>query len=354
MTKLSIALITVLCLNELYLFRCTTTETVITVDKALRQKLQFKINITFPALPCKEVHLDAMDVAGDNQLDISDHFMKQRITNDGKPILGSFKETLNSIEAEPDDPTLDPSYCGDCYGAGETSTSCCNTCDSVLNAYSKKGWSTRTLLQTCPQCIREKKGLHAITKGEGCNLSGTMEVNKVSGNFHVAMGESTVRDGRHVHMFLPEDAPNFNCSHIIHELTLNNPSGSLNGYARYVDKSTGLYQYFLKIMPRKDGYVYSHTERFRPLMVEVEDTIPGMVGVGGTKSKTHEHHMVQTSLLPGVFFIYEIEPFRVEEIEVSPSFGHFIIRIVGIVGGVIAVVGAIEGGFGSGERNNFF
>lgn len=31
-----------------------------------------------------------------------------------------------------------------------------------------------------------------------------MEVNKVSGNFHVAMGESTVRDGRHVHMFMPE------------------------------------------------------------------------------------------------------------------------------------------------------
>lgn len=71
-------------------------------------------------------------------------------------------------------------------------------------------------------------------------------------------------------------------------------------------------------MPQSQGYVYSHTERFRPLMIDVDEGLEIMAGVGGVKSKAHEHHhLVQTSLLPGVFFVYEIEPFRVEEVEVS-------------------------------------
>lgn len=80
-----------------------------------------------------------MDVAGDNQLDISDSFLKQRLTSSGQKILGAKVEKLNEVEVEPEDPTLDPDYCGDCYGAGETESTCCNTCESVLAAYSKKG-----------------------------------------------------------------------------------------------------------------------------------------------------------------------------------------------------------------------
>ena len=35
------------------------------VDTTLGQKLRINVNITFPALSCLEVHVDAMDVAGD-------------------------------------------------------------------------------------------------------------------------------------------------------------------------------------------------------------------------------------------------------------------------------------------------
>ena len=41
---------------------------------------------------------------------------------------------------------------------------------------------------------------------------------QVSGNFHIALGESVVRDGRHIHSFKPEDAPKFNISHSVHSL----------------------------------------------------------------------------------------------------------------------------------------
>ena len=32
--------------------------------------------------------------------------------------------------------------------------------------------------------------------GEGCNLSGHFIVNRVAGNFHIAMGEGVERDGK--------------------------------------------------------------------------------------------------------------------------------------------------------------
>jgi hypothetical protein len=35
-----------------------------TVDKSLGEKLRITLNVTFPALNCAELHLDAMDVAG--------------------------------------------------------------------------------------------------------------------------------------------------------------------------------------------------------------------------------------------------------------------------------------------------
>ena len=54
--------------------------------------------MTFPNLPCTEVHLDAMDVAGDNQLDISDSFQKQRLDKKGVMIMEPVKEVLNQVD----------------------------------------------------------------------------------------------------------------------------------------------------------------------------------------------------------------------------------------------------------------
>ena len=170
-----------------------------------------------------------MDVAGDNQLNLDDEWTKRRLDLKGNVMMDTqgVKEIANDSQDEnhagekiaplPDD------YCGDCYGAGEEEGDCCNTCASVIQAYTLKGWSTKAIGTTSSQCKRE--GLftassldHLTVQGEGCNLSGSMRVNKVAGNFHVAMGEAVVKDGRHIHQFLPSDAPNFNTTHIIHEM----------------------------------------------------------------------------------------------------------------------------------------
>lgn len=75
------------------------------------------------------------------------------------------------------------------------------------------------IMRNSSQCIHDRARQFATTDpDEGCTVTGLMKVNKVSGNFHIAHGESVVRDGRHIHHFNPITAPNFNISHTIHSL----------------------------------------------------------------------------------------------------------------------------------------
>jgi hypothetical protein len=112
-----------------------------------------------------------------------------------------------------------------------------------------------------------------------------MNVNKVAGNFHIAHGESIIRDGRHIHQFIPAEAHTFNISHSLHSISFgdpypNMPINPLDKVEFMVQSeglgSTGLYQYFIKIIPtvytdeNKNKLFtnqYTYTERFRPLML---------------------------------------------------------------------------------------
>ena len=46
--------------------------------------------------------------------------------------------------------------------------------------------------------------------GEGCNVYGSLEVNKVAGNFHFAPGKSFQQANMHVHDFLAFQKEDFN------------------------------------------------------------------------------------------------------------------------------------------------
>ncbi len=101
---------------------------------------------------------------------------------------------------------------------------CCNTCNEVIEAYIKAGLETRKIKLEAEQCRPDFVGSniyadHPLEYNEGCNLSGRMKVNKVAGNIHVAIGESLVNYGRHVHIFDFRESPKFNISHTIHKLS---------------------------------------------------------------------------------------------------------------------------------------
>jgi endoplasmic reticulum-Golgi intermediate compartment protein 3 len=292
------------------------------VDTSMGKRMRVNVNITFPSLACEDLHLDIMDIAGDSHMDIeaSETMHKLRLNRRGLPMGEKEVMGINKHRKEQDErkrileQAVPDDYCGPCYGAeavNETLTgNCCNTCDELVDAYKKKRWRADVLIQAAEQCIREGRDKSEIKKlrhGEGCNLAGYFNINRVGGNFHIAMGEGVERDGRHIHTFNPDDTQNFNASHIIHHLSFgpeydyegrgkskkkNNiptPTSkayeidqtSLNGLTKIVDKeygTTGLFQYFIKIVPttyitKTKGITietnrYYFTERFRPMMKE--------------------------------------------------------------------------------------
>jgi len=234
------------------------------VDTSLGKQMRVNMNITFPALACEDLHLDAIDVAGDSQINIEDTLKKKRLHLDGSVLSAKEIDVDLNMHSEVQArklaiirKDLPDGYCGPCYGAHEKEDQCCDTCDDVIEAYKKKKWKTDLLQFTAEQCVREgkdKKEPKKISKDEGCNLSGYMTVNRVAGNFHIALGEGVERDGRHIHIFNPEDAINFNSSHIIHHLAFGPEDGNepLNGVTKIVTETTGktgLFQYFIKIVP---------------------------------------------------------------------------------------------------------
>lgn len=380
-----------LCLTELFTWmghnRTELSQTV--VDTSLGKMMRVNLNITFPALACEDLHLDVIDVAGDSQLNIEDTLKKKKLHLDGR--VFSQKEIdvetnqhrqIQEQKEQALKSELTADYCGPCYGAQERDDQCCQTCDEVLLAYSKKRWKSDLLRYTAEQCIREgrdKAEPKKMTQGQGCNLSGYMTLNRVSGNFHIAMGEGVERDGRHIHTYLPEDAPNFNASHIIHTMSFGPENGAepLNGITKIVTENTGttgLFQYFIKVVPTTyigdnvpsmpkgaesfpspgggmekvvETNRYFFTERFMPLMTELledhhkdsEDPNKAAVHAGHSGGHdSHHHHTKQNAVLPGVFFIYEIYPFAVEIRRNSVPFTHLLIRLMATIGGVVTLV----------------
>ena len=56
------------------------------VDPIVEDRLRINFDITFPALTCTEVNLDAMDVAGEQQNGLAHDILKMRLDSMGNPI----------------------------------------------------------------------------------------------------------------------------------------------------------------------------------------------------------------------------------------------------------------------------
>ena len=55
----------------------------------------FALLKTFHSIPCLDVHVDAMDVAGENQMDIDHDMLKQRLGPDGVAMGEPFAEVVS-------------------------------------------------------------------------------------------------------------------------------------------------------------------------------------------------------------------------------------------------------------------
>jgi hypothetical protein len=174
-----------------------------------------------------------------------------------------------------DDAThLDPSYCGECYGApppvNAKKPGCCNTCDEVRDAYAAVSWSFGRG-EGVEQCTREHYAEHLDSqRREGCRIDGNIRVNKVVGNFHFAPGKSFSNGNMHVHDLENyfKDGTDHSFSHIIHQLRFgpqlpaekvkalessggvltNHHVNPLDGTSQFTDEKAFNYMYFIKVV----------------------------------------------------------------------------------------------------------
>jgi hypothetical protein len=333
-TMVSLIVIVILVLNELYGYLVPKQAEHMAVDQVIEGRLRINLDITFHALTCADVNVDAMDVAGEQQNGLHHDIQKIRLTPEGTPVGDSIQVRLDQKSEEPTPTPLPEGYCGSCYGAQMTEGQCCNTCDDVRNIYAERGWDVAGVTASAEQCVREKRNPEAQAKaGEGCRIQGFMLVNKVAGNFHIAMGETHTRGAGHIHQFNPHQFSHFNVSHTIHSLSFGEffpgRKSPLEGLVRVPNEGSGAFMYWLQVVPtvylRKGTEPlvtnqYSMTSQFTPAILNGQ----------------------RQNILPGVFFVYDISPFMVTVTESTTPFAQLVTSLCAILGGVVTVATVID------------
>lgn len=310
------------------------------VDVSRGDKLSIYFDVTFPRLPCSLISIDAIDVSGDQHIDIKHNIYRVKLDEDGKPIekpkrdvsIGSKKEeVLNGTkEALSGKGKLDPHRCESCYGAESEERKCCNTCDEVREAYREKGWALKNV-KTVSQCVREGVVEDVLTNNkEGCQVYGQVEVARVGGNLHIAPGKSMTQDHRHIHEISVRDSVNLNVTHTINHLSFGpvipGKRNILDGSTEISDSPSMMYQYYIKIvatMAMKSDGTSIDTNQFAV-----------------TRHRRRSSDI--DSGPPGVYFIYEFAPMMVKYTERTKSFLRFLTSVFAIIGGVFTVAGIID------------
>ncbi|KAI9016372.1 endoplasmic reticulum vesicle transporter-domain-containing protein [Phycomyces nitens] len=350
-TIVSGLVIAILLIFEVSRFLSPTMDPEIIVDGGKSQRMSITFNATFPNLPCYLLSLDVMDESGEHISGYEHDVFKVRLDKQGNEIeKEKAKNPSDSIQNSLNQP--DEGYCGPCYGANPSGVAepCCNTCEQVQKAYTEMGWALNP--DNAEQCVREgwREKLEAQSQ-EGCNIHGTLLVNKVRGNFHFSPGKAFAHGSAHVHDVRPYLAANHDFSHQLHSLqfgdhdlsarkhkrtsleTLTNP---LDHTSWGNSESAMMYQYFLKIVPTRFDYLSGDSlNTYQYSVSRQERNLRDQSGGG----------------LPGVFFMMDFSPMLVIYSERRKSLASFVTSVCAIVGGIFTVAGLLDGIIYRAERS---
>ena len=171
-----------------------------------------------------------------------------------------------------------------------------------------------------------------LSSHEGCHVLGDLHVQRVSGNFHLALGASHEIRGKHVHQFVLSDIPKFNCSHTINHLSFgpyfSKQLTPLNNIDHIIkNEGSAVFSYYITIIPveyvspfgyKMNSNQFSYDFKYKHIMKPG----PGQL---------------MMNALPGVFFMYKFSPFMLQISEKRQSIFGLIIDLCALCGGVYAI-----------------
>ena len=145
-----------------YLSPQVNEELLVDTTRGEDNKLRINFDLVVHSISCGYISLDAMDVSGEQHIGIEHNIYKRRMDLEGKPIQEPQRE--KQVKMSDEGRTGDLGFqhstlsqvgesvkivnktetgvikCGSCYGAETPEKKCCNTCQEVKEAYTRKTW----------------------------------------------------------------------------------------------------------------------------------------------------------------------------------------------------------------------
>ncbi|CAL9104674.1 unnamed protein product [Musa textilis] len=291
-----------LFVHELKYYLTTYTVHQMSVDVKRGETLPIHINMTFPSLPCEVLSVDAIDMSGKHEVDLHTNIWKLRLTREGHitgtEYLSDLVEKEHSAHKHGDsnDHHEDPTKNKNEHGLGS---------------------DAETMI---------KNVKNAMENGEGCQVFGVLDVQRVAGNFHVSVHGLNIFVAQQIF----DGAKNVNVSHVIHDLSfgpkypgIHNP---LDGTTRILHDTSGTFKYYIKIVPTE----------YRDLSHRVMPTNQFSVTEYFVPIRAIDRSW------PAVYFLYDLSPIIVTIKEERRSFLHFITRLCAVLGGTFALTGMLD------------
>ncbi|KAF1986891.1 DUF1692-domain-containing protein [Aulographum hederae CBS 113979] len=296
----------------------TTTQS-FSVEKGVAHQLQLNLDVVV-AMHCNDLHINVQDASGDRIL--AGEMLKKDPTNWAQ---WDTKGATHKLESGSKDEK---------WGKGEEE----DVHDYLGLARKKKKF---------PKTPRVKG------EADSCRIYGSMEGNKVQGDFHItARGHGYMEFGEH----LTHDK--FNFTHTINELSfgpfypsLQNPLDNTLASTRFHFYK---FQYYLSIVPTiytTDARILHHTfaqdthhtdgngnyhkePDWNALLKAASQTVQT-----NQYAVTEQSHSVPENFVPGIFFKYDFEPILLLVMEEWSGFLKLLVRLINVVSGVMVAGG---------------
>ncbi|CAK7272181.1 hypothetical protein SEPCBS119000_004989 [Sporothrix epigloea] len=288
--------------SELVRWWSGTEEHTFAVEKGVGRTMQINLDILIK-MQCNDLDINVQDAAGDRILAAAllrrepttwqqwiDHRGNHRLGRDtqGRLVTGEGWTTLPHEE-----------------GFGEE-----HVHDIVALSRRRARWGKTPKLPSSANGV-----------GDTCRIFGSLDLNKVQGDFHfTARGHGYMAIGEHL------DHNSFNFSHIVNELSfgpfypsLVNPlDQTINGASAHFHR----FQYFLSVVPTI--YSVGHPSRRGARAI-----LTNQYAVTEQSAETDERN------IPGIFFKYDIEPMLLSVVEMRDSPLLFLLKIVNVLSGAL-------------------
>ncbi|XP_022192383.1 endoplasmic reticulum-Golgi intermediate compartment protein 2 [Nilaparvata lugens] len=170
-----------------------------------------------------------------------------------------------------------------------------------------------------------------VTPPDACRLHGTLELNKVAGNFHITAGKSLSLPRGHIHISAFMWDNDYNFTHRINKLSFGDPSPGiihpLEGDEKVTTENMALFQYFIEVVPTDVQTFMTHTQTYQ---YSVKDHL-----------RLVDHHKGSHGV-PGIFFKYDMSALKVSVSEEREPLDQFFVRLCATVCGIFVTTGLIN------------